>query len=98
MTTNEKNLIPYPNDCQVEFSLDPNFSDTCGSEITCASCYSCSEHCPCERKPNLDRARAITANLIEELRALKTPEPTDSWPSPDASREERAAFYGEESR
>lgn len=74
--------------CNEEFSPDPDFSDTCGSEVTCGRCGTCTAHCRCERKPDLDRARDIAANLIKELHAL------EGWPSPDASREERATFYG----
>lgn len=105
------------NGCNEEFSPDPYFSDTCGSEVTCGRCRTCTAHCRCERKPDLARARAITTNLIEELRTLEAcrcghpkheercpdpdgcwcdtfEKPAEGWPSPDASREERATFYG----
>lgn len=63
------------NGCKEEFSPDPNFSDLCGSEVRCETCGTCTAHCRCERVPDLDRARVITANLIEELRAIENVDP-----------------------
>lgn len=57
--------------CVEEFSADPNFSDSCGSEVSCLDCSSCRAHCDCERKPDLDRARALAAKLIADLRLLQ---------------------------
>ena len=57
--------------CVEEFSADPYVSDPCGSEVSCLGCQSCRAHCGCERKPDIDRARALTANLIADLRLLQ---------------------------
>lgn len=40
--------------CVKEFSADPYVSDSCGAEVSCLGCGSCSAHCRCEPAVSLE--------------------------------------------
>ena len=58
MTANEMIERIPAGGCVREFSADPYVSDSCGAEVSCLGCGSCSAHCGCESEVTLELLEA----------------------------------------